>query len=76
MLKNKINVSHFFASLPVRGRRRLIFRGFLLVVLYQLSLSAHAQQILTLDKALEIADTNSPDIRKSLLNLEDRKSVV
>ena len=71
MLKNKINVSHFFASLPVRGRRRLIFRGFLLVVLYQLSLSAHAQQILTLDKALEIADTNSPDIRKSLLNLEN-----
>jgi outer membrane protein TolC len=36
----------------------------------QLLLPANAQQILTLEKALDIANSNSPDIRKSLLNLE------
>jgi len=36
----------------------------------QLLLIANAQQILTLESALEIARNNSPDIRRSLLNLE------
>jgi outer membrane protein TolC len=51
--------------------KKLIQSGFLLIVFWQILLSANAQQILTLEKALAIADTNSPDIRKSLLNLEN-----
>ena len=51
--------------------KKLIQSGFLLIVFWQILLSANAQQILTLEKALEIADANSPDIRKSLLNLEN-----
>jgi len=51
--------------------KQLIRSGFLLIGFLQILLSANAQQILTLDKALEIADANSPDIRKSLLNLEN-----
>jgi outer membrane protein TolC len=44
--------------------------GLMLFIFCQLLLSANAQQILTLEKALEIANNNSPDIRRSLLNLE------
>ena len=51
--------------------KKLIQSGFLLIVFWQILLSANAQQILTLEKALAIADANSPDIRKSLLNLEN-----
>jgi outer membrane protein TolC len=50
--------------------KKLIQSGFLLSVFCLMLLSANAQQILTLEKALEIADSNSPDIRKSLLSLE------
>ncbi|MBL7971894.1 MAG: TolC family protein [Prolixibacteraceae bacterium] len=49
--------------------KKLIRRGLMLSVFCQLLFSANAQQILTLEKALEIAGTNSPDIRRSLLNL-------
>ncbi|MDO8928065.1 MAG: TolC family protein, partial [Bacteroidota bacterium] len=42
----------------------------MLVIFCQLLLPANAQQILTLERALDIAATNSPDIRRSLLNLE------
>ncbi len=48
----------------------LIQRGLLLVIFCQFLLPAKAQQILTLESALDIARSNSPDIRKSLLNLE------
>ena len=50
--------------------KKIIQRGLILVILCQLLLPAHAQQILTLESALEIARNNSPDIRRSLLNLE------
>ena len=40
------------------------------LVFCQLLLSANAQQILTLESAMNIASANSPDIRRSLLNLE------
>lgn len=51
--------------------KKLIQSGFLLTVFCLILFTANAQQILTLEKALEIADSNSPDIRKSLLNLEN-----
>ncbi len=50
--------------------KNLIQRGLLLVIFCQFLLTANAQQILTLESALEIARNNSPDIRRSLLNLE------
>lgn len=50
--------------------KKLIQRGLLLIFLCQLFVSANAQQILTLESSLEIARNNSPDIRRSLLNLE------
>ena len=50
--------------------KKLIQRGLLLFIFCQLLLTANGQQILTLDKALDIARSNSPDIRRSLLNLE------
>ena len=50
--------------------KKLIQRGLLAFIFCQLLLSANAQQILTLEKALDIARSNSPDIRRSLLNLE------
>lgn len=49
---------------------KLIKRGLLLFIFCQFLFLANAQQILTLDKALDVALTNSPDIRRSLLNLE------
>ena len=70
MLKNKINASGFFSPLPRRGWGMLIHRGLLLFIFCHLLLPANAQQILTLESALEIARSNSPDIRRSLLNLE------
>lgn len=48
----------------------MIHRGLMLFIFCQLLLPANAQQILTLERALEIASTNSPDIQRSLLNLE------
>ncbi len=50
--------------------QKFIRRGLLLFIFCQLLLTANAQQILTLESALEIARNNSPDIRRSLLNLE------
>lgn len=48
----------------------MIRRGWMLFILCQLMLVVNAQQILTLEKALDIARFNSPDIQRSLLNLE------
>ena len=50
--------------------KKIIRRGLVLFMVCQLLLTANAQQILTLENALEIAQNNSPDIRRSLLNLE------
>jgi outer membrane protein len=50
--------------------KKLIQRALPLFIFCQLLLSANAQQILTLESALDIARSNSPDIRRSLLNLE------
>jgi outer membrane protein len=50
--------------------KRIIQRGLLIVALCQFFLLANAQQILTLDKALEIANSNSPSIQATLLSLE------
>ncbi|KKS72602.1 MAG: hypothetical protein UV42_C0006G0002 [Candidatus Magasanikbacteria bacterium GW2011_GWE2_42_7] len=50
--------------------KKLIQRGLVLFMFCQLLLPANAQQILTLESALDIARNNSPDIRRSLLNLE------
>lgn len=36
--------------------------------------SAHSQQLLTLDEALEVANENSPEVRKSRLNRQRSKS--
>ena len=44
--------------------------NFLLLFIFLSGYSVQAQQLLSLDKALEIASQNSPDIRRSLLNLE------
>ncbi|MDD2304331.1 MAG: TolC family protein [Prolixibacteraceae bacterium] len=51
--------------------KNLIQRGLLVFIFCQLLLSANAQQIITLESALEIARNNSPDIRRSLLNLKN-----
>lgn len=50
--------------------KRIIQRGLLIVALCQFFLLANAQQILTLNSALEIAYANSPSIRATLLSLE------
>jgi len=50
--------------------KKLIQRGLMLFIFCQLLLPANAQQILTLEKALDIASANSPSIRISLLNLQ------
>jgi outer membrane protein TolC len=50
--------------------KRIVQRGLLIVALCQFFLLANAQQILTLDKALEIANANSPSIKATLLSLE------
>ena len=50
--------------------KKLIQKGLVIFIFFQLLLTANAQQILTLEKALDIARNNSPDIRRSLLNLE------
>ena len=50
--------------------KTLIQRGLTLFMFCQLMLSVNAQQILTLEKALDIASSNSPGIRTSLLNLQ------
>ena len=50
--------------------KKLFLRGLMLIMFCQLLLTANAQQILTLESALDIARSNSPDIRRSLLNLE------
>lgn len=48
----------------------MILRGWMIFIFCQLMLPANAQQILTLERALDIARSNSPDIRIALLNLE------
>lgn len=50
--------------------KQLIRRGLLLFSVCLLVFPALAQQILTLESSMEIAQKNSPDILKSLLNLE------
>jgi outer membrane protein TolC len=50
--------------------KQIIRRGLMLFMFCQLLLTANAQQILTLESALDIARNNSPDIRRSLLNLQ------
>jgi outer membrane protein TolC len=73
MFKNKINEPRFLSPLPWRACPGLTGgwgRLLMLFVFCQLLLTANAQQILTLESALEIARNNSPDIRRSLLNLE------
>jgi outer membrane protein TolC len=52
-------------------QKKLIQKGLLLVIFCQLFISVNAQKILTLEGALEIANTNSPDIQSSLLNLKN-----
>ena len=49
--------------------RKFLVSLALLFILAGLS-SANAQEILTLDKALQIAETGSPDLQRSMLNLE------
>ena len=46
---------------------KLLFSLFIFLLLMP---GAQAQEILTLDKALQIAQTGSPDLKRSLLNLE------
>jgi outer membrane protein TolC len=50
--------------------KTFILKGPLLIIFCAFLLSANAQQILTLESALEIARNNSPDIQRSLLSLE------
>lgn len=50
--------------------KKMIKGGLILLGACLLAVPTMAQEILTLDKALEIAGSNSPDIRRSLLNLE------
>ncbi len=56
--------------------KNLIQRGLLLFIFGPALLSANAQQILTLERALDIASNNSPDIRRSLLNLENSEETL
>lgn len=49
---------------------KFIQKGLLVAAFCTLMFSANAQQILTLESALDIARTNSPDIKRTLLNLE------
>jgi len=56
--------------------KKLIQRVLLLCIFCQLLLSANAQQILTLESAQGIASANSPDIRRSLLNLENSEQTL
>lgn len=49
--------------------KKIIQRGLMLILFCQLLLTANAQQILTLESAMDIARSNSPDIRRSILNL-------
>ncbi len=56
--------------IPIMLLKKLIQRGLALFIFCQLLLPANAQQILTLESAMDIARSNSPDIRRSLLNLE------
>jgi len=65
-LKNKI----------VMLLKKIIQRGVMLIIFCQLLLSAHAQQILTLESALAIARSNSPAIRLSLLDLESSEQTL
>lgn len=50
--------------------KKIILRGILIVAMCQFLLPANAQQVLTLDRAMEIARTNSPSIKSTLLSLE------
>lgn len=50
--------------------KSLIQQGLISIIFYLSIISANAQQILTLESAMDIARSNSPDIQRSLLNLE------
>lgn len=50
--------------------KSLIQQGIISIIFCLLILPVRAQQILTLESALHMASSNSPDIRRSLLNLE------
>lgn len=50
--------------------KKLIKSGFMLFLICLFVAPAGAQQILTLESALEVARNNSPDIKRSLLNLQ------
>ena len=50
--------------------KKLLQRGLMLFIFCQFLPTANAQQILTLESSLEIAQSKSPDILSSLLNLE------
>lgn len=50
--------------------KKMIRRGLLLFSVCLFVLPAWAQQILTLESSMDIAQNNSPDIRRTLLNLE------
>ena len=53
--------------------KKIIQRGLLLILFSQILLSANAQQIMTLESSIATGRNNSPDIRRSLLNLERSK---
>lgn len=79
MIKTKTYTSRFISPLHRRGRGRLqklLKSGLMLFVLCQLLLSANAQQILTLESAMDIARSNSPDIRRSMLNLKNSEETL
>jgi len=53
------------------GKIKLVAKMVLpVMIVLCISFHAGAQEILTLDKAIQIAQTGSPDLRRSLLNLE------
>ncbi|SHJ19763.1 Outer membrane protein TolC [Tangfeifania diversioriginum] len=51
----------------MKRMQKTIFLGLILVFIVQ---GANAQEVLTLNKAFDIAETGSPDLKRSLLNLE------
>jgi outer membrane protein TolC len=56
--------------------QKQIQKGLMLFIFCLLLLTANAQQILTLESAMEIARSNSPDIRRSLLNLKSNEETL
>ena len=52
---------------------KIVKLSFVLVVILSASLLSHSQKLVTLEQAMDIALENSPDIRKSRLNMEKNK---